>query len=72
MFFGANVRSGTYGATDDLLESIPMDLATGDPAPDTGELCKYDNLVAGVLAMMDVDPARYLPDATPFLGAWAG
>lgn len=72
MLFGANVRPGLYGATDDLLESIPMDLATGEPAPSAGELCKYDNFVAGVLAMMDVDPARYLPDATPFLGASAG
>lgn len=71
MWIGGPVRGGrTCGATDGLLESLPMDLATGviDPA---GELCRYDNFVAGLLAASDVDPARWLPGSEPFLGALA-
>ncbi|MEQ1508584.1 MAG: DUF1501 domain-containing protein, partial [Myxococcota bacterium] len=71
MLFGANVRPGLYGATDDLLESIPMDLATGEPSASAGDLCKYESFVAGILAMLDVDPAEWFPDAVPFLGAKA-
>jgi hypothetical protein len=71
MLFGANVRSGQYGATDDLLESLPMDLATGEPTP-LGALCQYPNFAAGLLALLDVDPGAHLPGVTPFRGAILG
>ncbi|MEQ1502725.1 MAG: DUF1501 domain-containing protein, partial [Myxococcota bacterium] len=69
LLFGGPTRGGRVcGATDGLLESLPMDFATGavDPA---GALCQYDNFVAGVLAMVGVDPERWLPGSEPFRGA---
>ncbi len=75
LLIGAGVRGGlTLGGTDDSLESLKMDLATGDPtgaaqdgnAP--GELCKYDNFAAGVLAHMGIDPGEFYPSVTPFTG----
>ena len=69
LLLGGPVRGGrVLGATDGLQESLPMDLATGavDPA---GTLLRYDNLAAGLLAMLDVDPGPWLPGSEPFLGA---
>jgi hypothetical protein len=72
LLLGGPVRGGrTCGGTDGLLESLPMDLATGEVDP-AGSLCKYDNLAAGILAMIGVDPERYLPGSVPFLGATVG
>ena len=69
MMFGGGVVGGRVrGGTDSLLESLPMDLLTGELDP-SGELCKYDNLAAGVLAMVGVDPSEWFPGITPFLGA---
>ncbi|MBA2320225.1 MAG: DUF1501 domain-containing protein [Deltaproteobacteria bacterium] len=72
LMFGGPVRgNATSGeTTDDFLESIPMNLATGVPDP-AGELCKYDNLTAGILEMLGVDAEEWLPGVTPFLGAQA-
>ncbi|MEZ4236663.1 MAG: DUF1501 domain-containing protein [Myxococcota bacterium] len=70
MLFGA-VRGGvSSGSTSHLLESQPMDLATGEPDPG-GALCKYDNLCAGVLELVGVDPGDWLPGVVPFRGAAA-
>jgi hypothetical protein len=71
LLFGAGVRPGQYGATDDLLESLPMDLGTGEPS-DGGQLCRYDNFIAGILALVDVDPERFLPGVVPFTGMSTG
>ncbi|MEQ1566862.1 MAG: hypothetical protein ABMA64_14565, partial [Myxococcota bacterium] len=53
------------GASDDSLQSLPVDLATGE-ADDGGVLNKYDNVAAGVLAALDVDPGPWYPGVTPF------
>lgn len=63
---GAGVRGGrVVGASDDSLQSLPVDLATGE-ADDGGVLNKYDNVAAGVLAALDVDPGPWYPGVTPF------
>jgi hypothetical protein len=72
LLMGGPVKGGRVcGGTDGLLESLPMDLSTGEVDP-SGSLCKYDNFVAGILAMIGVDPGPYLPGSVPFLGALAG
>lgn len=71
---GAGVAGGrTVGQSNALLESMPIDLATGAPVPESegGVLNKYDNVVAGILAHMGVDPEAYLPGVPPFTGATA-
>ncbi len=66
LMIGANVVGNrVYGATDDRIESLPVDFATGEPDP-RGRLNKYDNLAAGILAAFDVDPEEWLPGAQPF------
>lgn len=68
LFIGGGVVGGRVrGATDDYLESLPVDLATGavDPA---GELLRYDNLAAGLLDHLGVDAERWFPGITPFRG----
>jgi Protein of unknown function (DUF1501) len=71
IWIGAGVRGSTVvGATDDYLESLPVDLASGDVTT-TGELNKYDNMVAGLLQHMGVDSEEYLPGVVPFRGATA-
>jgi hypothetical protein len=63
IWFGAGVRGGTVvGASGDdpgnILEAQKVDLATGEPT-ELGEYNKYDNLVAGIVAHMGIDPALY-------------
>jgi hypothetical protein len=70
MMVGAGVRHGQYGGTTDLLESIPMDLASGETS-ENGELCKYENLIAGILTMCGVDSEKWLPGANPLTGPMA-
>jgi hypothetical protein len=63
------VRGGVVsGGTDHYLESRPIDLDTG-ALDDAGSLNKYDNLCAGVLEMLGVDPEEWLPGVMPFRGA---
>lgn len=68
MVMGAVRGDATSGATDDLLESMPMALETGEPDP-SGALCKYDNACAGILELVGVDPEEWLPGVEPFRGA---
>ena len=69
MMFGGNAAGGkVYGSTNELVEAMPVELATGVPDP-SGALLKYDNFAAGVLEMMDVDPGQWLPGVAPFRGA---
>jgi hypothetical protein len=56
------------GGTDDLLESLPMDLETGEIAA-SGDPVRYDSFAAGILELLDVDPAEWLPDTAVFRGA---
>jgi hypothetical protein len=70
LWLGAGVRGGAVvGGTSELLESLPVDLATGEISATHGSLNKYDNVVAGILAHMGVEPERYLPGVAPFRGA---
>ncbi|MEQ1505250.1 MAG: DUF1501 domain-containing protein [Myxococcota bacterium] len=70
MLLGAVRGDATSGRTTELLESEPMNLATGEVDPN-GELCKYDNLCAGILELAGVDPGDWLPGVQPFRGASA-
>lgn len=69
LLIGGGVSGGrVVGGTDDLQESMPVDLATGE-LDARGALLKYDNLLAGILALLDVDFERWLPGTVPFMGA---
>ncbi|MEQ1565427.1 MAG: DUF1501 domain-containing protein [Myxococcota bacterium] len=69
LWIGSGVKGGTVvGGTDEYVESLPVDLATGEVRPD-GQLNKYDNLVAGLVAHLGVDPEPYFPGVVPFRGA---
>lgn len=71
IWLGAGVRGGTVvGATDESVQSLEVDLATG--APGGSMLNRYDNAVAGVLAHLGIDPEPYLPGVVPFTAPTAG
>ncbi|MEQ1501316.1 MAG: DUF1501 domain-containing protein [Myxococcota bacterium] len=66
MLVGGKVRGGRpYGLTDDRIESQKIDLATGE-ADDAGLLNKYDNVCAGLLTGLDIDPGEWYPTIPPF------
>ncbi len=70
MAVGGGVAGGRkYGGYNELIESLPVDYATGEPDPATGStqpLLKYDNLVAGFIEGMGIDSQEWLPNVTPF------
>jgi hypothetical protein len=57
-----------YGGYNELVESRPIDYATGDPidSDDPTKLLKYDNLVAGLIEAMGIDSEQWLKGVTPF------
>lgn len=59
-----------YGGTNDNLESLPVDLETGQLDDQGEDLLTYDTMVAGVLEFCDVDPGDWLPGSAPFRGAF--
>ncbi|MEQ1504666.1 MAG: DUF1501 domain-containing protein [Myxococcota bacterium] len=66
LWVGGGVPGGrVFGGTTDGVESRPVDLATGAVDDGFGDLAKYDNVVAGILARMGVDPGEFLPDVVP-------
>lgn len=66
LLVGGGVRGGrAYGGTDDRLESLPVDLRTGE-VDERGLLNKYDNMSAGILTALDIDPAEWFPTIQPF------
>ena len=68
MLFGGPIRGGrVIGGTDDWLMSRPVDLSSG-ALDDSGSLIRYDNLSAGILEVMDVDPGAWFPGITPLRG----
>ena len=69
MLMGAVQGDRVSGATDHYLESIPVNLATGEVDDAGGDYNKYDNFCAGVLELVDVDPEEWLPNVVPFRGA---
>ena len=60
---------GIFGGTDERTESLPIDYATGATTNSSGELFKYDNFAAGILAHLDVDPEEWFPTISPFTAA---
>ncbi len=71
LVLGAGVRGGvTTGATDDLLGARSLDLRTGAPTSG-GKQLQTGNLVAGLLALVGVEPSAQFPDVEPLraLGA---
>jgi hypothetical protein len=72
LLFGGGLHGGrVIGGSSDLLEAQPVDFETGE-LDDGGVPCSYENFVAGMLELLDVDPAEWLPDVAPFRGAAAG
>ena len=68
LLFGGGVRGNAIsGKTNEIVESTPMDLQTGEPDA-SGTILRYDHLAAGLLQWMDVDSERWLPGITPFRG----
>lgn len=66
LLIGAGVAGGrSYGGTDERGESLRVDYTTGvvDPA---GQLVRYDNLAAGLVELMGVDPAPWFRGVTPY------
>src|SRR5579883_2511093 len=67
LVFGAGVAGGkVFGATDDLLGAVNVDLQSGAPDPQNGVQLQTPNLVAGVLSLVGVDPSAYFPGVEPF------
>jgi len=64
---GGTVGGRTLGATDDRLAPVPVDLATGvlDPG---GDIARYDQQFAGLLAHLGLDPAEHVPGVAPLGG----
>lgn len=68
LLVGPSVRGSTMlGATDDRLESLPVDFETGEVAQG-GAYNKYENFSAGLLELFDVDPQEWLPGVEPYRG----
>ncbi len=71
LLFGGGVKANqTSGATDSQVESQTVDLATGAVVAelDGGVPLNYDNFCAGILDLVGVNAADWLPDAVPFEG----
>jgi len=65
MLFGGGVQGGrVLGGTDDYVQSLALDLATGTPWA-KGQVLEFPHMAAGLLALLDVDPGPWFPDVTP-------
>jgi hypothetical protein len=63
---GAGVRGGrVLGQTNDQLDALSLDLATGVAKPD-GKQLQTSNLLAGLLELMGVAPGSYFEGVEPF------
>lgn len=68
LVLGGRAAGGrVLGASTASLDAAPIDLVTGLPDP-RGAALRYDQFTAGLLAMLDADPARWLPGVTPLGG----
>lgn len=69
LMVGPSVRGGTVvGGTNDSVESLPVDLDSGEVDEANGALNKYDNLAAGLIEHLGADPGRWFPGVVPFRG----
>jgi hypothetical protein len=72
LLLGAGVIGGrVYGGTDERGESLHVDYATGEVDP-AGGLVRYDNLAAGLVQLMGVDPGPWYREVVPYLPFAAG
>ncbi|MEN0061440.1 MAG: DUF1501 domain-containing protein [Myxococcota bacterium] len=68
LLVGADIEGPhLIGATDDELVGRPVDVERGLLDPNGAPL-RYDQFVAGIIAMAGVDPAWILPDVVPLRG----
>ncbi|MEE9386142.1 MAG: DUF1501 domain-containing protein [Nannocystaceae bacterium] len=62
---GSGVAGGrVVGASSDELGAVGVDLETGSSLPGGTQLA-YGNLAAGILSLVGVDPATFLPNSEP-------
>lgn len=68
LVFGAGVSGGrTVGGTDDELQAMNVDLATGEARADgSGTQLQYTNLAAGILGLVGADASTYFPGSEAF------
>ncbi len=65
---GTGLRGGqSLGGTDEGLNAADVDLSTGQLSS-AGEVIRYDHFAAGLLDLMDIDPAGWFPGITPLGG----
>ena len=68
LVIGAGVRGGrALGGTTDGIEAAPVDLATGERTSG-GTTLQSENVAAGVLELVGVEPGLYLPGVEPLRG----
>lgn len=67
IFGGGTVGGQSLGRSDDYLQALPVDLETGLP-DDNGSPLTYGCFIAGLLERIDVDPAEWIPEVTPWRG----
>jgi hypothetical protein len=66
LLFGSGITQGRLiGGTNELVQSLPMDMVTGEADP-AGSYLRPEQFVAGLLETLDVDPGEWLPGVTPF------
>lgn len=66
LVYGAGVRGGrVLGQTNDQLDAVSLDLATG-AANAAGKQLQTANLLAGILELVGVEPSAYLAGVEPF------
>ena len=66
LVYGAGVRGGrVIGQTNDQLDAVSLDLATGAANP-SGKQLQTANLLAGILELAGVEPGAYLEGVEPF------
>ena len=65
LVLGGGLPGGrVLGGTDDALQSVPVDLHTGQPDP-SGTWLEPAHLLAGVAETLDVDPRQWWADTQP-------
>jgi hypothetical protein len=66
LLFGSGIVQGRLlGGTNEFVQSLPLDPVTGEPDP-AGSYLRPEQVVAGLLETLDVDPTEWLPGVTPF------
>lgn len=68
LLLGGRLAGGrVLGGTSARLDALPVDLRSGLPSA-AGQPLRYDHFTAGLLTLLDADPARWFPGVTPLGG----